>query len=97
MLKVLVGNKCDKEREIPLRIAEQYAHNNGFDFFMETSALQADNVENLFYKIAEILVERRQQRNGSGYAESYSERGSFPAATQNQSSSNQCLSMCNTR
>lgn len=31
---------------------------------METSALQAENVEKLFYQIAEILVSRRQSNNG---------------------------------
>lgn len=64
VLRVLVGNKCDKEREIPLHIAEQFAHNNHFDLFMETSALQAENVEKLFYEIAEILVQKRQSNNG---------------------------------
>ena len=65
MLKVLVGNKCDKEREIPLHIAEQFAVNNEFDLFMETSALQADNVEKLFYEIADILVQKRLSTNGN--------------------------------
>jgi len=65
VLKVLVGNKCDKEREIPLHIAEQFALNNEFDLFMETSALQADNVEKLFYEIADILVQKRQSSNGN--------------------------------
>ena len=60
-----MGNKCDKEREIPLHIAEQFAVNNEFDLFMETSALQADNVEKLFYEIADILVQKRQSSNGN--------------------------------
>lgn len=57
-MKVLVGNKCDKDREVPEHIAEQFAENNNFNLFMETSALQAENVERLFYEIAETLVER---------------------------------------
>jgi len=65
VLKVLVGNKCDKEREIPLHIAEQSALNNEFDLFMETSALQADNVEKLFYEIADVLVQKRNTSNGN--------------------------------
>lgn len=58
IVKVLVGNKCDKDREVPEHIAEQFAENNNFNLFMETSALQAENVERLFYEIAETLVER---------------------------------------
>ncbi|RWS26303.1 Ras-related protein Rab-30-like protein [Leptotrombidium deliense] len=60
VLKVLVGNKCDKEREIPVHIADQFAHNNNFNIFMETSALQAENVEKLFYEIADVLVAKSQ-------------------------------------
>ncbi|RWS09956.1 UDP-N-acetylglucosamine--dolichyl-phosphate N-acetylglucosaminephosphotransferase-like protein [Dinothrombium tinctorium] len=69
VLKVLVGNKCDKEREIPIHIAEQFAHNGHFDLFMETSALEAENVEKLFYEIAEILVMRSQSDNPSGVSQ----------------------------
>ena len=60
LLKVLVGNKCDKDREVPRPIAEQFAENHSFDLFMETSALEADNVEKLFHEIASVLVERSQ-------------------------------------
>lgn len=63
VLKVLVGNKCDKERDIPLHIAEQFGHHNNFDLFMETSALQAENVEKLFNEIAYVLVLKSQQSN----------------------------------
>lgn len=64
VLKVLVGNKCDKERDIPVHIAESYAKNNGFDIFMETSALEAENVEKLFYDIAEQLVHQSESESG---------------------------------
>jgi hypothetical protein len=32
---------------------------------METSALQADNVEKLFYEIADVLVQKRNASNGN--------------------------------
>ncbi|OTF84215.1 hypothetical protein BLA29_013451, partial [Euroglyphus maynei] len=53
VLQVLVGNKCDKESEIPVKVGEQFAQNHNFDMFMETSALQLDN------DIAQRLVERK--------------------------------------
>lgn len=59
VLRVLVGNKCDKEREIPEAIGQKFAENNGFDFFLETSALHLANVDRLFNEIAAILVERK--------------------------------------
>jgi len=58
LVKVLVGNKCDKEREVPRHVAESCAETNGFNLFMETSALEADNVEKLFNQIASVLVEQ---------------------------------------
>jgi len=61
VLRVLVGNKSDKEREIPYSIGEKFSKINKFDLFMETSALQNELVERLFYDIAEILTIRRQQ------------------------------------
>lgn len=63
VLRVLVGNKCDKEREIPCSIAEKFADVNNFDLFMETSALNPDSVERLFYDIAEMLAIRRSNQN----------------------------------
>lgn len=60
VLRVLVGNKCDKEREIPLSIGEKFANLNKFDLFMETSALNNESVDKLFYDIAEILSIKRQ-------------------------------------
>lgn len=70
VLRVLVGNKCDKEREIPEAIGQKFADNNGFDFFLETSALHLANVDRLFSEIANILVERKlatmSKETGSG-------------------------------
>lgn len=60
VLRVLVGNKCDKEREVPYSIGEKFANINKFDMFMETSALNGESVDKLFYDIAEILAIRRR-------------------------------------
>lgn len=60
VLRVLVGNKCDKEREVPYSIGEKFADINKFDLFMETSALNGDSVDKLFYDIAEVLAIRRR-------------------------------------
>lgn len=60
VLRVLVGNKCDKEREVPYAIGEKFANVNKFDLFMETSALNNESVDRLFYDIAEILAIRRR-------------------------------------
>lgn len=59
ILRVLVGNKSDKEREIPEIIGMQFAERNGFELFRETSALHLDNVDKLFNDIATILVDRK--------------------------------------
>lgn len=60
VLRVLVGNKSDKEREVPLAIGQKFADLNKFDMFMETSALNNESVDKLFNDIAEILALRRQ-------------------------------------
>lgn len=60
VLRVLVGNKCDKEREVPQSIGEKFAEINEFDMFMETSAFNNESVDKLFYDIAEILALRRK-------------------------------------
>lgn len=61
VLRVLVGNKSDKEREIPYSIGEKFANVNKFDLFMETSALNNELVDKLFCDIAEILALKRQE------------------------------------
>lgn len=65
VLRVLVGNKSDKEREVPRSIGEKFANVNKFDLFIETSALNNDGVEKLFYDIAEILVLRKRAEPAS--------------------------------
>lgn len=58
VFKILVGNKVDKgdEREIPERIGKNFADANGFDYFLETSALDATNVDLLFHEVATRLT-----------------------------------------
>ncbi|KAI6188080.1 Ras-related protein Rab-30 [Aphelenchoides besseyi] len=58
VLKILVGNKVDKdeEREVPERIGKSFADANGFDYFLETSALDATNVDTLFQEVATRLT-----------------------------------------
>ncbi|VDM65766.1 unnamed protein product [Strongylus vulgaris] len=59
VLKILVGNKVDKgdEREVPERIGQDFSEVNGFDYFLETSALDATNVDNLFEHVARRLTD----------------------------------------
>ncbi|XGW16917.1 hypothetical protein V3C99_001947 [Haemonchus contortus] len=58
VLKILVGNKVDKddEREVPERVGIDFSEVNGFDYFLETSALDATNVDNLFEHVARRLT-----------------------------------------
>ncbi|GMT19567.1 hypothetical protein PFISCL1PPCAC_10864, partial [Pristionchus fissidentatus] len=58
VLKILVGNKVDKddEREIPERIGREFSEMNSFDYFLETSALDATNVDALFEQVATRLT-----------------------------------------
>lgn len=65
VLRVLVGNKNDKEREVPLSIGQKFADLNKFDMFMETSALNNDSVDKLFNDIAEILALRRRDETSA--------------------------------
>lgn len=56
MLRILVGNKIDREdREIPIGVGEDFAIRHNM-YFLETSAKEADNVEKLFMQIAEDLM-----------------------------------------
>ncbi|KAI1726108.1 ras family domain-containing protein [Ditylenchus destructor] len=58
VFKLLVGNKVDKEdeREVPERVGQNFADSNGFDYFVETSALDATNVDSLFQEVATRLT-----------------------------------------
>lgn len=68
VLRVLVGNKSDKEREIPISIGEKFADVNNFDIFMETSALDNRSVDRLFMDIAEMLTLRRHSDENQALA-----------------------------
>ncbi|CAB3384769.1 Hypothetical predicted protein [Cloeon dipterum] len=57
VLRVLVGNKTDREdREIPTSVGEDFANRHNM-YFVETSAKEAENVERLFMVIASELME----------------------------------------
>lgn len=62
-LKILVGNKVDKEddREVPTNIGESFAVANHFDYFIETSAVDSTNVDLLFQEVATQLVNEARQ------------------------------------
>ncbi len=59
---VLVGNKCDlvQAREIPYHIGEQFAQRHNMKF-IETSAKDSENVEKVFYEIAETLTKQANE------------------------------------
>ncbi|CAG9538907.1 unnamed protein product [Cercopithifilaria johnstoni] len=66
VLKILVGNKIDKEdeREVPERIGKNFADSNAFDYFLETSALDATNVDTLFHEVATRLTNDMKKNDG---------------------------------
>jgi GTPase SAR1 family protein len=59
---VLVGNKSDlvQGREIPYHIGEQFAQRHNMKF-IETSAKDSENVEKVFYEIAETLTKQANE------------------------------------
>jgi len=63
VLKILVGNKCDKDedREVPMSVGQSFAEASGFDYFLETSALNATNVDTLFNEVACRLTQEMKQ------------------------------------
>lgn len=66
VLRVLVGNKIDRDdREIPRPIGEEFAQIHDM-YFLETSAKEADNVETLFMEIATRLTHEAKSNEGSG-------------------------------
>uniref|UniRef100_A0A914RLZ2 Uncharacterized protein n=1 Tax=Parascaris equorum TaxID=6256 RepID=A0A914RLZ2_PAREQ len=72
VLKILVGNKVDKEdeREIPERIGKNFADANAFDYFLETSALDATN-------LAEMKKGTKGHRSQPAISHNFIEESSF--------------------
>lgn len=81
MLKILVGNKTDRDdREIPTKIGEEFAKQHDM-YFLETSAKEAENVERLFYEIAaELIIQARRKDGNSGISLNASYRHAGDAA-----------------
>ena len=59
LLIYLVGNKLDmeSERKVERNVGEKFASENQVDYFLETLVHSGKFVENLFYGIAEKLME----------------------------------------
>jgi GTPase SAR1 family protein len=62
VLTILVGNKSDltQAREIPKHVGEAFAMRHNLIFY-ETSAKDSENVEKIFYHIAESLTKTARQ------------------------------------
>lgn len=83
--KLLVGNKSDRtdSRVVSTEDAQAYAENLNIPF-LETSAKNADNVEQAFLTMAQELIKIRQSRGGGGAG------GSGVDLKKNQSKSKGC-------
>ncbi|XP_059080599.1 ras-related protein Rab-30-like isoform X2 [Tigriopus californicus] len=67
VLKVLVGNKIDRDdREIPTEVGEEFSNRHGM-YFLETSAKGSENVERLFSDIAHELLQQSKNREIPSY------------------------------
>ena len=66
--KILVGNKLDRadDREVPTSIGQTFADGNTFEYFVETSALNATNVDRLFVEVAGKLTTELKASEASG-------------------------------
>lgn len=60
---MLVGNKCDLKhlRQVPTREGTEFSEKNGISF-IETSALDATNVDNAFTRIITTIYEQVSAR-----------------------------------
>ena len=94
---MLVGNKCDMRhlREVPTDTAKEFAESNGL-FFIETSALDATNVELAFQTIlTEIYRQSVNKDPSAGGEEEIEEKpNSEPINLTNQNTSAQKKGCC---
>ena len=60
---ILIGNKADLEnkRKVTKEMAIEWCENNGIKTFIETSAKDGKNVEDIFNEAAKILLEQHQK------------------------------------
>ncbi|CAD8207950.1 unnamed protein product [Paramecium pentaurelia] len=58
IIKILVGNKSDLERQVSQQEAEQFVNDNKFDSYFETSAKTGENVEKAFVEAVRSVIVR---------------------------------------
>lgn len=88
VLTILVGNKSDltQNREIPKHVGEAFAQRHNLMFF-ETSAKDSENVEKIFYHIAESLTKTARQYTLTPRPQNYT-----LTDTQNETKKSSCCS-----
>ncbi|CAP35830.2 Protein CBR-RAB-30 [Caenorhabditis briggsae] len=101
IFSVSAGNKVDKgdEREVPERIGRDFSDVNHFDYFLETSALDATNVDQLFEQVAtrltndmKITDERVHQYRADATNSSSNQGGPIKLIDRAQTQLNSCCS-----
>jgi small GTP-binding protein len=64
--RVLIGNKCDlSEREVTKDVADKFAQQHGMPF-LETSAKNSENIDELFQTLAKTLRDNLSERRLKG-------------------------------
>ena len=64
IIKVIIGNKCDKNREVSFEEATYYSNSKGYAYF-ETSAKNNFNIENVFdYINSQYFRFKQEKTNG---------------------------------
>ncbi|CAD8194361.1 unnamed protein product [Paramecium octaurelia] len=58
IVKILVGNKSDLERDVSKKEAEKFMNDNNFSLFFETSAKTGENVEKAFVEAVKLVIMR---------------------------------------
>jgi len=94
VLKVLVGNKIDREdREIPTEVGEEFSQRHGM-YFLETSAKASDNVERLFTEIAQDLLQQARSKDLPSFNSPSVQQILDPAASSNLGASSSVRQKC---